>query len=119
MILTSRETDIRDELIQWGHWSRCTGLNLTMANKSNLAPQITDDRALAIDKVVAILSLRDKAACEILKFTYIQCLTIREISKRKNINKDKVSTLLKVAIGSVEVGLSVQAANDDKYNVKK
>lgn len=119
MILTTREADIRDELIQWGHWSRCMGLNLTMANKSTLVPQITDDRALAIDRVVAILSRRDKMASEILKFTYIQCLTAREIAKRKSINKDKVSTLLKVAVGSVEIGLAVQAANDDKYHPKK
>lgn len=119
MILTTKETDIRDELVEWGHWSRCMGLNLTMANKSSLAPQITDDRALAIDRVVAILSRRDKSASEILKYTYIQCLTTREIAIRKKTNKDKVNTLLKVAIGSVEVGLEVQAANDDKFYSKK
>lgn len=114
-----QEIDIKDELVMWGFWSRTTGLNLSMSSGSVFVPQISDERAMAIDRVVAILSHKDELAGSVLKFTYIQRLTTREIAKRKGVNKDKVNTLLSVAVGCVEVGLEVQAANDSQYVVRK
>lgn len=116
MLLQQREVDIRDELIQWGHWASCLGLSFTMTTKSNRAPQITDDRAMAIDRVIAILSMRDKLAGMVLKSTYIQCYTIREIAKRYDMKQTKVHSVLNMAVNCVAMGLAVQAsANDDKY----
>tara|TARA_R110001599_G_scaffold100770_8_gene258121 strand:- start:4254 stop:4598 length:345 start_codon:yes stop_codon:yes gene_type:complete len=114
-MLLSRETDIKDELVQWGYWSAASGLSLTMATKGGMMPQITDERALAIDRVVAILSYRDSVAGLVLKATYIQRFTTREIAKRHNMQKDKVNALLNMAIGCVAIGLDVQSANDDNY----
>lgn len=108
-----QEIDIKDELVQWGYWSCGSGLNLSLSSGNGLIPQITDERAMVIDRVVAILSHKDKYAGSVLKFTYIQRFTMREIAKRTGMNKDKVNTLLKVAVGSVEIGLAVQAANDE------
>ena len=108
--------DVRDELIEWGHWSRSgLGLSLHTASVNTLDPNITDDRALEIDRVIAILSLRDPVTAKILKSAFIQRLSIRDIAVEYQMNKTKANEYLKMGIGCVAMGLDVRAANDDKF----
>lgn len=109
------ERGVEEELVEWGHWSRCTGLGLSLNTGSVAMPDITDDRALEIDRVVGILSLRDPVTANVLKAKFIQQMGAREIAKELNTNKDKVAGLVQLGVGCVAMGLDIRAANDDFF----
>lgn len=109
------EKRVEEELVEWGNWSRCTGLSLSLSESGFVHVGITDDRALEIDRVVGILSLRDPLTARVIRAKYIQQLGLRQIAKNMSTNKDKVAALVQLGIGCVAMGLDVRAANDDFF----
>lgn len=106
---------VEDELVEWGHWSRCTGLRLSLNTGSGMLPDITDERALEIDRVVGILGLRDPVTAGVIKAKYIQQMGTREIAKEFKTNKDKIASLVQLGVGCVAIGLDIRAANDENF----
>lgn len=111
-----REQSIEDELVQWGAWARQKGVNLQIRTRYGFtSADITDDRALQIDRVVAILGQRDSVTAKIVKSRYIQQMTVRQMAKEYGFSVAKVDALVKLGIGCVAMGLDIRASNDENF----
>lgn len=112
---------LKDELREWGVWAVRKGLYLGYRSvdyglpSSTQQPNITDDRAMQIDKVVSILRARDELTVKVLLGAYVQGLNVRDIAREYQMNKDKAAKILEIGISCVGMGLEIRAANDDFF----
>jgi len=112
-MIQKQQKTAKEELIEWGRWSAAPGLGLTLSVGNNLLPDITDDRALQIDRIVGLLSKRDALTASILKSAFVQRMSVRDIARQYSINKNKAGEFVSLGVGCVAIGLDVQAANDE------
>lgn len=111
-----REKSIDDELKEWGIWGRQKeGPSQIRTPSKFVSPNITDARAEEIDRVIAILGVRDSVTVKILKARYIQEMTVRQMAAEYGYSVAKVDALVKLGVGCVAMGLDVRASNDEKY----
>lgn len=111
-----REQSIDDELKQWGIWGRQKqGPSQLRTPGKFVSPSITDARAEEIDRVIAILGVRDSVTVKILKSRYIQEMTVRQMAVEYGYSVAKVDALIKLGIGCVAMGLDVRASNDERF----
>lgn len=111
------EKRVEEELVEWGNWSRCTGLSLSLNESGFVHVGITDDRALEIDRIVGILAVRDPRAARVLKYRFIERVPLALIAKRLDVSRPRATTVLDMGIACVGIGLGMTASNDDVYDI--
>lgn len=111
-----REQSVDNELVQWGVWARQNDRRMLIRTCGKyVMPQITDDRAMEIDRVVAILGQRDSVTAKVVKARYIQQMTVRQMAAEFGYSVAKVDALVKLGVGCVAMGLDVRASNDERF----
>ena len=102
------------ELFQWGHWCREPRAGGPLGSKPSVVADIGDDRAMEIDRVVGILSLRNSDAAEFLKSKYVQQMSVRELAAHYGVSKDKAAAMVHIGVACVGMAFDTIAANDEK-----
>ena len=114
VVKETRDSQLDYELRQWGHWSRSKGLHLDMSVPGNsVSPDITDLRALQIDRVIAILGKRDPISAKLLMKKFVEQRSERQMVVDMKLSRAKVQLYLKVGFGCVAMALDMSVANDD------
>lgn len=106
-----RGTEI--ELEEWGIWVRCGGVSLgansvTVPGSTGRTADITDDRAMVIDRVVARLKQRDPRCARAVKIYYTQNLNHALLGEKLRTSKSGANYLLKSGVAWIDGVLSAQ-----------
>lgn len=104
------ESDITNELEQWGWWAQlCPSRSLGFKSKVTLVPvvldkaalqtlSITDDRALEIDQAIAYLLNKDEIAIKAVKLRFVCGFGYRDIGKNLDVSKDKARSIVENSV---------------------
>jgi DNA-directed RNA polymerase specialized sigma24 family protein len=105
------ESNITDELYQWGWWAQdCPSRSLNYPSKSNFTVvknksssiNITDDRAIEIDKAIAHLFNGDENLIKALKLYFVCGFSYRDIGKATGVSKDKAKSMIDNCVSWLE-----------------
>jgi len=106
-----RGTEI--ELEEWGVWVRSGGVSLgshsvSMVGSEGRTANITDDRAMVIDQVIATLNQRNPRWAKAVKLYYTQNLNHTLLGEKLRTSKSGANALLKAGVAWIDGVLSAQ-----------